>query len=181
MTMSGEKLKKLGLIAALGAAVIAVAQPAIAQDHMGKTIWTNLNFGMSPAEVLALQPTATKPKKPRILGDETCSIVIEDYRVLSFGFHVCFYFAKEKLNRVWLERKTSTNEDFTNIRNQLRTKYGQEVEAKEGGSPLDNQMARWHPETNTVTLLLIKSMLDPRFGTIMWVYREPSAPENDKL
>lgn len=174
-------MKKLGLIAALGAAVMALAQPANAQDHMGKTIWTNLNFGMSPAEVLALQPTATKPKKPPVLGDEVCSLEIEDYRVISFGFHVCFYFTNNKLNRVWLERKTSTNDDFVSIRNQLRTKYGPETESKGGSSPLDLQMARWHPETNTVSLLLTKSMWDPRFGTIIWVYREPSAPENDKL
>ena len=174
-------MKKFGLLAIAGAAFVALAQPAAAQDYMGKTLWTNLNFGMSQADVLAAQPTATKPKKPEVGSDKAvCALELQGYNVINRFFHVCMFFNNEdKLVRVTLERKPSTNGDFEDIRNQLRAKYGQESEAQLGNSMLS--FAKWHGETNTVILMLQKNMWDPRFGNIIWVYREPMPSENDKL
>ncbi|HWT50841.1 MAG TPA: hypothetical protein VN113_01510 [Caulobacter sp.] len=168
------------MLAVLGGLLSMMALPASAQDYMGKTLWTNLTFGMTEAEVLAAQPTATKPKKPPVLPDKAvCSLELQGYNVVNRFFHACFYFTDGKLDRVILERKTSTDGDYEDIRNQLRAKYGPEPESQSGSQLLS--LAKWHGDTNTVILMLQKSLWDPRFGTIIWVYREPMPSMNDKL
>ncbi|MBO9543932.1 hypothetical protein [Caulobacter sp.] len=172
-------MKKLGLLAMASVAMLVFAQPASAQQP-GTALWTNLTFGMTEAEVLAAQPTATKPRKPDVLTDKAvCALELQAYNVVNRDFHACFYFTDGKLDRVILDRKLSTDGDFEDIRNQLRTKYGTEAEAQTGSKMLS--LAKWHGETNTVILLLTKSLLDPRFGKIMWIYREPMPSTNDKL
>lgn len=147
----------------------------------GKTLWTNLTFGMTPAEVAAAQPDAVPLKKPRKDEDgSTCELRLKEYRVQITIFEACFYFKEGRLLHVNLVREAGRVALFNDISDQIRRKYGPEQEGQMANQFV--KVRRWHTETQTISLThKVPIGLGGDIGDITWVYGPPTASEADRL
>lgn len=147
----------------------------------GKMLWTNLTFGMTPAEVLTVQPEATPPKKVRKDEDgSTCDLRLKEYRVQVAIYQVCFYFKEGRLLHVNLVREAGNTALFNDVSEQISRKYGPEQESQVSNPNL--KIRRWHNPTNTITLMLkVPIGLGLDIGDITWIYGPPRPSEADKL
>lgn len=142
---------KLGRALCL-ATSLALAAPAAAQDL---TLWQNVSYGMTRAEVQAAQPEATStPGADRLSNGATCDLRLVTYRAGTDNFRVCFYFLNDHLHQFTMGFiGRPFRGDFDEILTLLSARYGRPLSTGPSAIGMD---ADWLlPNQTSVTVIYI--------------------------
>lgn len=141
------------------------------------TLWENTELGMTPENVLKKVPNAEKVKEGNILKNDARELIrIKNKKIADKNFKASFYFLKNKLYQVTLQRnKICSYEDnlnlFKKIEKRLDKRYENRLEYNVDSSKMNKRAkAIWKEGNLKIIVLLLPITKDKSILNI--IYKE---------